>query len=76
MINKIPATFLYVMKEQFKLMQAWMEPLTRITADQDDQLKQMRGSIQQIVSRYDDMIQRLEKKRASAGDEIEDDANA
>lgn len=62
-VNKIPATFLYVMKEQFELMKAWMEPLTRITADQDHQLTQMRGSIQDIVARYDDMIQRLEKNR-------------
>ena len=26
-VNKIPSTFLYVMKEQFALMKAWMEPL-------------------------------------------------
>ena len=36
MVNKIPATFLYVMKEQFALMKGWLEPLTRITTDQDD----------------------------------------
>ncbi len=67
-VNKIPATFLYVMKEQFELMKSWMEPLTRITADQDDQLKHMRSSIEEIVGRYDDMIQRLEKNQGPSGD--------
>ncbi len=67
-VNKIPATFLYVMKEQFELMKSWMEPLTRITADQEDQLKQIHGSIADIVSRYDDMINRLEKTQDEGND--------
>ncbi|MCG8508870.1 MAG: hypothetical protein MI741_06535, partial [Rhodospirillales bacterium] len=71
-INKIPATFLYVMKEQFELMKGWMGPLTRITADQDEQLKQIRGSIEDIVNRYDDMIHRLEKTRSSDGDSADE----
>jgi len=62
-VNKIPSTFLYVMKEQFTLMKGWMEPLTRITADQDEQLKKLESSMQDIIARYDDMIDRLEKKR-------------
>ena len=34
-INKIPDTFLYVMKEQFGIMQAWMEPFAKVNARQD-----------------------------------------
>ncbi|MFN3166676.1 MAG: DNA repair ATPase [Phycisphaeraceae bacterium] len=62
-VNKIPATFLYVMKEQFALMKGWLEPLTRITADQDDQLKQLHTKIETVLTKYDTMIDKLEKNR-------------
>ena len=70
-INKIPSTFLYVMKEQFALMQGWLEPLTRLTADQDDQLKQLHTKVETIIEKYDTMIDRLEKNRPTGGSEAE-----
>ncbi|MEM6258570.1 MAG: DNA repair ATPase [Planctomycetota bacterium] len=76
-VNKIPATFLYVMKEQFALMKGWLEPLTRITADQDDQLKGLHDKIEQVLGKYDTMIDRLEKNKPAGGSEadvIDDDA--
>ncbi|MBX2851481.1 MAG: hypothetical protein KTR15_07035, partial [Phycisphaeraceae bacterium] len=76
-VNKIPATFLYVMKEQFALMKGWLEPLTRITADQDDQLKGLHDKIEQVLGKYDTMIDRLEKNRPAGGSEadvVDDDA--
>ena len=66
-VNKIPATFLYVMKEQFALMKGWLEPLTRITADQDDQLKELHVKIEQVLGKYDTMIDRLEANRPIDG---------
>lgn len=66
-VNKIPATFLYVMKEQFNLMKGWLEPLTRITADQDDQLKDLRNKIGLVLEKYDTMIDKLEKHRPEDG---------
>ncbi|XAM01424.1 DNA repair ATPase [Phycisphaeraceae bacterium D3-23] len=70
-VNKIPSTFLYVMKEQFALMKGWLEPLTRITADQDDQLKSLHTKVETILDRYDTMIDRLEKNRPEGGSEAE-----
>ncbi|MEM9348446.1 MAG: DNA repair ATPase [Planctomycetota bacterium] len=75
-VNKIPATFLYVMKEQFALMKGWLEPLTRITADQDDQLKGLHDKIEQVLGKYDTMIDRLERNKPAGGSEadvIDDD---
>ncbi|MFI4860420.1 MAG: DNA repair ATPase [Phycisphaerales bacterium JB063] len=70
-VNKIPSTFLYVMKEQFALMKGWLEPLTRITADQDDQLKSLHTKVETILERYDTMIDRLEKNKPEGGSEAE-----
>lgn len=67
-INKVPATFLYVMKEQFALMRAWMEPLSRLVAGQPGQLGEMERSLRTIAARYDDIIQRLEKNQSESGD--------
>ncbi len=63
-VNKVPSTFLYVMKEQFNLMKGWLEPLTRITADQDGQLKQLGATLQDMVTKYDTMIAKLERSRS------------
>ena len=65
-VNKVPATFLYVLKEQFDLMKGWLEPLTRITADQDEKLAQMSRSIENIVGRYDRIIDDLESDGEAA----------
>ncbi len=70
-VNKIPATFLYVMKEQFNLMKGWLEPLTRITADQDDQLKSLHTKVETILEKYDTMIDRLEQHGPAGGSEAE-----
>ena len=61
--NKVPDTFLYIIKEQFELMKHWLEPLTRITAHQDSQLEHLATSMQQIADRYDRLIDRLEATR-------------
>jgi len=59
------------MKEQFALMKGWLEPLTRITADQDDQLKGLHDKIEQVLGKYDTMIERLEKRRPADDQETD-----
>ena len=60
-INKIPDTFLYVMKEQFGIMQSWMEPFAKVNARQDEQLSELGATLKEIIGRYDKVIKRLEK---------------
>ena len=60
-INKIPDTFLYVMKEQFAIMQSWMEPFAQVNARQDQQLNELGQTLQEIIARYDKVIKRLEQ---------------
>jgi putative SOS response-associated peptidase YedK len=55
------------MKEQFALMKGWLEPLTRITADQDDQLKELHTKIETVLTKYDTMIDKLERNRSADG---------
>jgi len=62
-INKIPDTFLYVMKEQFGIMQAWMEPFAKVNARQDQQLNELGESLKEIIGRYGKVIERLEGSR-------------
>ena len=73
-VNKVPATFLYVMKEQFELMKGWLEPLTRLTAEQDDKLATLTDALRDISQRYDGMIRRLESSRQIAEDLDAEDA--
>jgi hypothetical protein len=62
-INKIPATFLYVLKEQFKLMEGWLEPMMRATTKQDKQMTQLRQVLENVAHKYEQIIKRLEKQR-------------
>ena len=62
-VNKVPSTFLYVMKEQFELMKRWLEPMTRLTAQQDGELAEVRAAIERLNERYDQTIQRLERSQ-------------
>lgn len=61
--NKIPDTFLFILKEQFKLMQAWMEPITRTNADQDGRLDAVAGKLADLTQRYEEVIARLDKQQ-------------
>jgi hypothetical protein len=71
-VNKVPATFLYVMKEQFELMKNWLEPLTRLTADQDSQLKIVQESLRKLASQYEQMVARLERSQVDGEAETDE----
>ena len=61
--NKVPETFLWVLKEQFVLMRDWMEPLTKITAGQEQRIGKLTDSLNGLIERYDEIIDRLESTR-------------
>ena len=62
-INKVPATFLYILKEQFGLMQRWLEPITRLAAGQEAKLEQVAAAIADLTAQYERTIERLENSR-------------
>jgi|GEM_PF-3659413 len=51
------------MKEQFGIMQAWMEPFAKVNARQDQQLTELGETLKEIIGRYDKVIKRLEQTR-------------
>ena len=59
-INKIPDTFLYVMKEQFAIMQSWMEPFAKVNERQDQQLSELGETLKKLTDRWGRVIERLE----------------
>ena len=59
-VNKIPETFLYVMKEQFEIMRTWMEPFAQVNARQDQQLSELGETLRKLTDRWGRVIERLE----------------
>ena len=49
------------MKEQFAIMQGWMEPFAKVNARQDAQLNELGETLKEIIGRYDKVIKRLER---------------
>jgi hypothetical protein len=59
-VNKVPATFLYILRAQFDLMRGWLDPLTKVNQRQDDQLAEIRSKLIEMANRYDHIIRGLE----------------
>jgi energy-converting hydrogenase A subunit M len=60
-VSRVPTTILNVVRHQFQLMQAWLEPLGRRTREQGEQLAALRQVIEQTVEQYRVLIGRLEE---------------
>ncbi|MCC5830996.1 MAG: DNA repair ATPase [Phycisphaeraceae bacterium] len=59
--NRVPEAFLVIIRQQFDLMKAWLEPLSRITADQEGRIKQVIDSLESLADKYQGIIRRLEE---------------
>ncbi|WP_221434138.1 hypothetical protein, partial [Phycisphaera mikurensis] len=64
-VNKIPDTFLYVMKEQFEIMQSWIEPFAQVNARQDGQLTELQQTLDKLTHRWGRVIDKLENSDRS-----------
>ncbi len=59
-VNKVPATFLYILRAQFDLMRGWLDPLTKVNQRQDEHIAEIRSKLIEMANRYDHIIRGLE----------------
>ena len=48
------------MKEQFAIMQSWMEPFAKVNERQDQQLSELGETLKKLTDRWGRVIERLE----------------
>lgn len=61
-VNKIPPTVVSVIKQQFKLMNAWMQPLHESTTAQRKETRKLQARLDECLSLYRKLIERIEGK--------------
>ncbi|MEO1981926.1 MAG: AAA family ATPase, partial [Fuerstiella sp.] len=59
-VNKIPPTVVGVLKQQFKLMNAWMEPIHSATQAQRKETGKLAKQLQECMNQYRKLIDRIE----------------
>lgn len=62
-VNKIPPTVVGVLKQQFKLMNAWMQPIHSATQDQRSDTRKLAAQLDECMSLYRELIERIESRR-------------
>jgi hypothetical protein len=67
-VNKVPATFLYLLRAQFDLMRGWLDPLTKVNQHQDEQLYEIRKSLELMTQRYEKIITGLDAQHQGEED--------
>lgn len=60
-VNKIPSTVISVLKQQFRLMNKWMQPIHEATQDQRTEMFELRGQLEECIDLYRKLIQRIDK---------------
>ncbi|MCP4784217.1 MAG: AAA family ATPase [Fuerstiella sp.] len=61
-VNKIPPTVVGVLKQQFKLMNAWMEPIHSATQAQRKETRKLAKQLQECMNQYEELINRIENQ--------------
>ncbi|MEO2018554.1 MAG: DNA repair ATPase, partial [Fuerstiella sp.] len=61
-VNKIPPTVVGVLKQQFKLMNAWMEPIHSATQAQRKETRKLAKQLQECMNQYRKLIDRIENE--------------
>ena len=55
-VNKIPPSLLKVLRQQFRLMEGWMEPLLKSSQAQQGELKMLREQLETTLKDYERLI--------------------
>jgi chromosome segregation ATPase len=72
-VNKIPPSLLKVLRQQFRLMEGWMEPLLKSSQAQQGEIQQLREQIETTLEDYERLIGQVresksKRSRARRGD--------
>ncbi|NLY03027.1 MAG: AAA family ATPase [Rhodopirellula sp.] len=68
-VNKVPTAILSVLREQFRLMQGWMEPLHRQSTNVGTEIHGLRKTLEETLAAYQRLVERLEEA-ARKGDAL------
>ena len=60
-INRVPRLFLSVIREQFKLMQSWMEPLMKTANKNTVGMKKLRKQLDEAMASYEQLSKQLQQ---------------
>ena len=60
-VNKIPPTVVAVLKQQFRLMNKWMQPIHEATQDQRAEMFELRNQVEDCIDQYRKLIRRIER---------------
>ncbi|MFP6764978.1 MAG: AAA family ATPase, partial [Planctomycetaceae bacterium] len=61
-INRVPKSLTTVVKEQFTLMNEWLEPIHRATGRQRSEMRKIREQIDFCLKSYQALLERIERK--------------
>jgi len=62
-VNKIPQSLLKVLRQQFRLMEGWMEPILQHTSNQQDDMKELRQRLEKCLENYEQLIGKVQESR-------------
>lgn len=59
-VNRLPKSFTGVLREQFELMRAWLEPIHRATSAQSADIRNLRKRLEDSMKAYEALIGRID----------------
>ncbi|MBN1851748.1 MAG: AAA family ATPase, partial [Pirellulales bacterium] len=60
-INRVPRVFLSIIREQFKLMQSWMQPLIKTTQENRQGMEELQKQLDAAMENYGKLVDQLEE---------------
>ena len=66
-VNKIPPSLLKVLRQQFRLMEGWMEPLLKSSQTQQKELRELREHLDTTLDDYERLIGQVSGRKSKRG---------
>jgi hypothetical protein len=61
-VNRLPKAFTGVLREQFELMRAWLEPIHRATSAQSSDIRNLQKRLEDSMKAYERLIGRIDSQ--------------